>query len=451
MKTTQTPGPWAEQFLPLPTVDDIRKRVTVTVTPTIGLFKQPIDVARKTFDQALGALYLPSDEDLRILLRLYTAAYVYARSTYTTVQAFNARCQEPKHVYPPEADVICLTGPAGAGKSAIIAALERIRRFPSTLLINPDADPFRFKPFIPFKMRSKIGQKLTAPLVESLYDRPARTVVMDDVERELVKACHRFGACMLLPDELQHVTHSQDANALVTKTLLGFSYLGPPVTYVANYSLVWRLVRRNQEDTQRLIADSELVGARMPDLPYLKRLFAALIATAPDCFDLDADAAAEAFGMRLLGNRRLIRALLRFAFILGHQVGRKVDIVLLDAAYNSEKFTKPREDALETLRLIADPSAKTSRPDLRCPFEPEGSVVLQAREAEAAERDRQIAAAAYRARLPVAERGAFDAAYVGLVNTTASKDAIKGKSTTSATVSNLLKNAAKFREGLNKR
>ncbi|MNH24568.1 hypothetical protein D3C79_845080 [compost metagenome] len=74
---------------------------------------------------------------------------------------------------------------------------------------------------------------------------------------------HRHGVSLLLLDETQHIVKGQ-GTAVVTDILLTLARIGLPMIYLANYSLLHKLMGRNQEDTQRLLIRPRIM---LPDDP----------------------------------------------------------------------------------------------------------------------------------------------------------------------------------------
>jgi hypothetical protein len=58
----------------------------------------------------------------------------------------------------------------------------------------------------------------------------------------------------------------------VTDILLTMAAIGPPMIFVSNYSLVHKLLRRNNEDKQRLLSESRIMLSDEPESQRLERL-----------------------------------------------------------------------------------------------------------------------------------------------------------------------------------
>lgn len=68
----------------------------------------------------------------------------------------------------------------------------------------------------------------------------------------------KLGISLAVLEEMQHLTPGKGV-ALTTDILLTMSGLSLPMVDVANFSLGHKLLKRNQEDIQRLIAEPRVM------------------------------------------------------------------------------------------------------------------------------------------------------------------------------------------------
>lgn len=132
----------------------------------------------------------------------------------------------------------CITGMAGLGKSELIEAMWRLLPGTSTLRL-PDRTDVPLIAGASFKIDEKsspaaVGAAMYRAMGIGAEDRAPKAIKPE----ALRKRCCVRGGCFAIADEMQFMTSSADANALVTKVLLSLTYLGVPVTYVANISLL---------------------------------------------------------------------------------------------------------------------------------------------------------------------------------------------------------------------
>lgn len=157
-----------------------------------------------------------------------------------------------------------LTGLAGIGKSRLRTVLRRV--LPGRRMIQVDA-AHPAVPLIDF-IDGNIGRKVSpSAVVKSLVEE---VLGLGDWKgnagavEECARVLHLSGACLVGADEMQFMTQSASAGALITRTLLSLADLQVPWFVIGNYSLGWKLRERDPEATQRLICDPVVM---VPDLP----------------------------------------------------------------------------------------------------------------------------------------------------------------------------------------
>lgn len=167
------------------------------------------------------------------------------------------------------------------------------------------------------------------------------------------------------------------------------TYLGVPVTFVANYSLLHRLARRNHEERRRLLSDVICLDAEPPDSPALIGMLEQWCVVADGAFGFDPAAAAERFDAFSGGSREAMRDLAILSYRSKRERSPKAKSVVvtmadIEATYRSGDFSTQREDALLLLKQrITGKIADRKRKDLWCPIQP----VVQAQTVSQAKAD----------------------------------------------------------------
>ena len=113
------------------------------------------------------------------------------------------------------------------------------------------------------------------------------------------------------------------ANALVTKILLGVVYLCVPFFYVCNFSLVNRLLSRNVEDIQRLLADVVVLEPDPPESNDWKMLLAEYQRIGNAVFDFELVEQGSKLWNMCAGIKRHLVVLLSTAYREARSAGRK--------------------------------------------------------------------------------------------------------------------------------
>jgi hypothetical protein len=208
-------------------------------------------------------------------------------------------------------------------------------------------------------------------------------------------------------DEFQFLTQSDKANTRLVQLLMLVGYVGIPVVYISNFSMLHKLLCRNQEDRQRLLGnvwglfpEQQNSGDWVGMLEWHKRI-------APDVFDFDAKADAEAIHQLTAGINRAENKLLEVAFRRAMESGRAVSLRELEAAYKSRDYAVYRTDIELLSKLPFSAALQKTHKDLWCPFDitPRSASV----ETFSARRQERVGEAAIEASLNATERDAFKA------------------------------------------
>lgn len=359
--SSETDNPWVDRFVSLLDRDEIRRRVRVAAQPVVDLRDLPVDVACQRFHAALSQIFVPTERCCKILQRFVEVAIGHCQVFYPSRQAFLAACYArtlPVCSLLP----VCLTGPSGAGKSALIDALRRILPADSSIRLSPGDHEFRLVASWNISIQARRG---LAEMLQFFMTDP-------EVDSYSIEAYRRHafqsGVALLTADEFQFLTQSANANTLITQRLLQLSYLQVPFIYVANYSLCHRLLRRPQEDRQRLLANPIVLDAEAPDSADAHELVCQYKIAGHEYLDIDPDRDTEMLHRYSAGLKRLSLYLLMIAYRLAREDGRHtVTPSDIKKAYHSSAYTANRKDVeLMNQQWI---TGRKARADLWCPFE----------------------------------------------------------------------------------
>lgn len=347
-------------------IEQIRKRVTVRPEPLGDLSHLNPVIAGEVIMVRLKQIFLPNQFSLAFIQEMVWRADLFTRSVFTSERDYQAKIYNPPDI---EVAPICLSGLAGVGKSETVAALMRL--LPS----NIEFESSHFQDKVPLishwyaSARDKArGRQL---LAEFLLDSgPAgKSTNASQLLNLCRRIVYRHGVSLLLLDETQHIVKGQ-GTALVTDILLTLARIGLPMIYLANYSLLHKLLGRNQEDTQRLLTQPRVM---QPDDPAGQD-WNAYVA---ECVRIssgqiranEGEFAAELYRLTF-GLKRLAVHLLSLAYIECRKAGRS-HIMLgdLSQAYWSTEYSSSRADVEELYRLAVEGPRGTKRKDLYCPLD----------------------------------------------------------------------------------
>jgi hypothetical protein len=143
--------------------------------------------------------------------------------------------------------------------------------------------------------------------------------------------------------------------------------VGVPWFFIGNYSLGWRLLGRDSEVQQRLLANILIL---LPDPPDSKEWIALLKEyqkIAGDCFDFDLSGRALEFWNLSAGiKRHLVHLLVRAYRLSRERQATKASWQDVQAAYTSAQFSAHRNEVEQLISHAAQ--GGELKKDLRCPF-----------------------------------------------------------------------------------
>lgn len=404
-------NPWTARFASLLDPERIRELSRFVPSPLTDLDQLPVEVASMAIMTAFKQLFVPTAHTIAILLELVGIALAHAHETYPSAEVFIERVYakgNQKSLKPDLSDmlelavIVCLTGLAGVGKSHVIKALRRILGTGGRVLVDTRHTEFPLVAgwFLNVREKTTIGKMYLSLLgkeegrldalspnsFESMHGR--RSKERNDISR-LLASCrflaYRDGVSILPADEFQFVTRSERANALATSMLLHLALIGPPLIYVANFSLGHRLLSRPHEDVQRLLERRIVL---LPDTARSVDWLNTVVAykdIAPEVFVFNPEEIAETIHGWTAGLKRLLGRILIIAYRRARATGKCVGLPEIEWAYHSESYSVDRKDVdLIDQQYVTN---KMARKDLWCPFEL--SKPLRVKEEEDAARQRR--------------------------------------------------------------
>jgi len=156
----------------------------------------------------------------------------------------------------------------------------------------------------------------------------------------------------------------------VAQVLLMMGYLGVPVLYAANYSLVHRLLGRPQEERQRLLVNPIDLRPEDPDSTTWQDIVAEYVSVAPDVLQMNPARDARELNFLAGGITRVLRFLVEggFARACERRGARAMTMDDIRAFYRSGEFASMREDVEAIDSLGCCQLLREKRLDLVSPF-----------------------------------------------------------------------------------
>nr|WP_267876830.1 ATP-binding protein [Massilia aquatica] len=263
-----------------------------------------------------------------------------------------------------------LTGLAGVGKSSAMRALERaLSPVPGVCLTSSVQVPMR--PVIHLTIRS---QRSSGPVLRSLanpvFVAGRQNLPPAELAEHLRQWLYTQGTQLLIVDELQSMTRGESSSTLIANLVAELNELGPAVVYVFNYSLGHKLLTRNQEDKDRLLAKTLILKPSHGSSQEWILQVDEHVMVAPHLLDIEGERDAPELHRLTGGLCRLLGLLLLEACRISWpaKLGRRVTMADVRAAYGSSAYASQRADIEDLRSLSVSSRLRDRRKDLLCPF-----------------------------------------------------------------------------------
>lgn len=361
---------WLGWFDRFDSDESIRQAAYLPGVPVQNLEHLSIEEASQKLGQAWKNIFVPGPQHVELLRELLDQARGFAKSNYPTVKDYNQQRSYGIPAAPATYPIRCLTGLAGVSKSSLVQALERICRLQPTAEFQAEGQRLILHPVRSVRIN---GQPAVLGILQGMSNPVAlagRTIKgMAGLMAHVGDWFMATATSTLVVDEMQFFTQSSSASTKTSHLIMTLANLGPPLVYVANFSLVKKLMLRPQEERDRLLAAPMVLGPPAADDQWWKDAIGEYLAVSPDTFRLDAVSHAAVLHRYTAGLFRALRQLLLQAYREARAQGK--DVVTLEEvklAYGSRAYSSHRKDVEDLAFLSISSRMAEKRPDLVCPF-----------------------------------------------------------------------------------
>ncbi|NHZ82703.1 AAA family ATPase [Massilia sp. CCM 8695] len=256
MSKESAEGPLQESLKRLSNLEELRSRSSFLPPPELGLHLDTAEVATDRLRIAWSRIYLPHESHLMLMRDMVDRAVRSVETRYPSREQY-MKARYSGSPLLAEEQAWCVTGLAGISKSATMTAIYRV--FAS---LEASGGIFRetgieHKPqliqHVQIGASTNLNEILSA-LANPLFLAQHKKAQLRRLKDHLREWLYTQSTLLIVVDELQFLTRSATASTLIANTISALSELGPPVFYTSNYSLGHKLMRRPQEDKDRLLA-----------------------------------------------------------------------------------------------------------------------------------------------------------------------------------------------------
>ncbi len=361
---------WLEWFECLSSKDVVRKRVFRPGQLIHGLDAMTSETAAIKLEAAFSDIFVPGPQHLDILMGWIDHAKAHAYAVFPSVKDYNLTRYCAKDMKLPEYPIRCLTGLGGVSKSSLCAAFTRLCELPEPGEFRCETQRIRVYPVRRLsidvkKKEMEILQSLSNPLASGSRCRGTISNVKEHIKDWFMATA----TCSLIVDEMQFVTQSSAANTLTSQLIFSLMSLGPPLIYVANYSLVEKLDRRPHEEKDRLLGMPTVLQPPGSNDDWWHDAIREYVEVAPDIFQLNPFEHADLLHQYTAGLFRQLKRLLIASYKIARANGKAtVDLDTVREAYRSREYAIYRQTTEDLRALDINPSVAKRRPDLICPL-----------------------------------------------------------------------------------
>lgn len=398
-------NPWTDRYAVLSNLDEIKRRIRVSVAPLAGLSDDAVELACRRLVNALAEVFVPTSNIATLIRNEIGRAHAHATIYYSDPATILARANSDSIKIEPYMPS-CISGPAGTGKTRWRRALARALGEIGTVQLG---DGHGIVPLVPFTSVLVGTQRSVSQILRALARPEIQSGKVRISEADLPGECALWqaivGGCLFGVDELQFLTQSKDASTLVTVVLQALLDVKTPWFYIANYSLCWKLMQRPPESTQRLLGRPLVLLPESPGSEDWREILREYQRIAPEVFAFDLVTREIELWNYCAGLKRLLVQLIELTYRYCREHGRfRIGWADVERGYLSGSYKLNCSDVEKMIAYAIQ--GGDLKQDLKCPFEDDASAdsiekyKAQLRDA----RHRKVVAASVDASLNVEER-----------------------------------------------
>lgn len=384
-------------------LEKIRAKVTVRPDPVAALDSLDASIASEQLANTLKQIFIPNEFSLAFIREMVGRASMHSQLLFKSEAEYASKVFNPPEV---EVSPVCLTGLAGVGKSQTITALRKVLPLPTDFSCDLYEGTVTLVSHWYASARGRAsGKALLEDFVFGDGKRIGRTTVAQ-LLKESRRRANRDGVSLALLEEMQH-TNAGSGAAKVTEILLTMAAIGLPMVFVCNYSLAHKLLGRNSEDKQRLLADPRIMLPDDPGSADWGNYVAECSRVSNGYIKADVGGLAVELYRCTFGIKRLVVLLLKLAYVECRKANRQwVNLIDITRAYRSAAYTASAAEVEELQLQALSNRKKQKHKDLQCPFDLPDAMKSNVVDFTRADRSERVIATVFQSALSEKERAA---------------------------------------------
>lgn len=400
----------AEQLLKrftLPDSDEaIAKIIEKPPRPIENLCGYDVAEACKLIEAAMKETYTPTTQIVRTVREIIGIARAYISLAYSTDEQFRAKCNMENIVPTEPVFATALIGLGGTGKSQIFRAIERLLSCDGGFIDLPGLPRY---PIEPVWIMTMVAGKCLSSLLEPFVGTGMAGAA---ILKPAAKRAYTNGVGLTVLDESQFITATQGGHAKAAEVVMKTTFVGPPLVYGANFSMINKLEKRPQQERDRLLSSILVLNPEKHGSEDFGRILKAQLDVLSEMVVSDKAVSvkehAEHIHNYTYGINRKSAILLNLATRIAREQGSVVvTFCHIEQAYRSDAYTSHREEVGLLRKQVLE--NKMARADLWCRYVPPVSSNVVVASSMIEEKEKRVAKALTRSMMTKSERDAYDA------------------------------------------